>query len=192
MTCADARHLILTGDLSAVRAEMDPSLREHFAGCATCAAEASWIVGDTARLRSALRARGPQPVARWPRNRRIAVSLIPLALAAEITLLAFLANRDAQPLATPRRLDDSVYSTAPMNLVRHDSDMVMGVARAPSRKAAAVAPDTQAKPRTASMNADDRSMSQVRVTVNDNQRAAIFTTSNPKITVVLFARGDSL
>ena len=38
MTCADARHIILSADHRVLRETADPMLREHLESCAHCAA----------------------------------------------------------------------------------------------------------------------------------------------------------
>ena len=190
MNCADARHRLLNADLSVIRGESDTSLREHLAGCARCAAEASVILADTARLRQALVARQRQPLTRWSRKRRFAVSLIPVALAAEITLLAFLSNRDMRIVAPQTRLDDSVYSTAPSG---RDSEFAVARRIAAPKPTSAGAPFRA--PRLARLAPadviDNGPMKPVRVSAGD-QAPAGGAASSPRIPLQLFSRGDSL
>jgi hypothetical protein len=205
MTCAEARHLILHADLSALRGESDASLRAHLAGCAQCAADSAAIVGDTALLRSALVARQRQPEIRRSRRNRIAMSMIPVALAAEIALLVVLSDRPTLPVSETRRIDDSLQTMRPV-IATIDSGEIERVTPAPAparpkrRKPVASPPAVAAVPAQASEStrvvaaapvAVDESMSIVSVR-SDKQRAAIFATSNPKITVVWLTKGDSL
>lgn len=202
MTCADVRHRILTADLSALSGESDASLREHLAGCSTCAAEASRIIDGTARLRIALVARQRRPEIRRARERRIAMSLIPVALAAELALIAVLTHRD-RPLDLQRPvLDDSVVTTAAVTPVA-DTDASFGAGSKPVARRPidpALSPVDSEKRRDGTARAGvigrladaDPAMSQVRVTVGDRQRAAVIATSNPNVTLVWLSRGDSL
>jgi hypothetical protein len=118
MICADARNIILTADHAALRDRTDPVLRQHLEGCADCAAAAAHVVADVVRLRSALIARGARPAARSRRSstKRVALTLVPIALAAELAAFAFLGARD-NPNPLSNRLpviDDTVTSMLPI------------------------------------------------------------------------------
>jgi hypothetical protein len=208
MTCADARDIILVASPSALRDRTDPLLRRHLDGCAECAAAASHVVADVARLRAALIARGARaiPVARPHRSktRRIAMTLVPVALAAELAAFAFVGNRDTHnPLLDRGRvIDDTVTSMLPA--VHTDIDTGEVVVAAP-RKLLAVARHASTAKDSAQDAADSTNrlsgpseyvtaeeMAQLRVSpASRRERVAVIGTSNPKITVVWLSK-DSL
>jgi hypothetical protein len=192
MSCADARHRILTADLAALRGESDASLREHLAGCATCTLEASRVVSDTSRLRAALVARQRTPQPRRSRERRIATAVIPIALAAEITLIAVLTQRAAPESFHSPMLDSSITSPAPAVSVPDRQLTAVSPPVPVAVRGAAVAESTRRTARRPDTTSDDPTLSQVRVTVSESQRAAIIATSNPKVTLVWLSKGDSL
>jgi hypothetical protein len=199
MTCADARHRLLTADLSTVRGETDAALRDHLSVCTPCAAMASTIVGGSLRLRNALVARRQVARPRKLAKRGITMTLIPVALAAEITLIALFARRDARQESLQSTLRDSVAALTQAPAAIMDTDLtVAAAARHTAVKSTREA--VHARPAgvrralsTAAMFDDDTAgLSQVRVRLNDRQHAAIISTSNPKITVVWLSKGDSL
>ena len=114
MNCDDARHIILSADPNALRDRTDPVLRRHLEGCPECAAAASHVVGDVMRLREALIARGSRAVVRPRRSKagRVAMTLVPIALAAELAAFAFLGTRDnPNPLANRLPIIDDTVTT---------------------------------------------------------------------------------
>lgn len=202
MNCADARHRILTAELSALRGQSDAILAAHLASCADCATAVSSVIADTARLRSAVVARGRRPEPARAR-RRLALSLIPVALAAEIALIVFFSQRSAPSRIEGRAIDDSVTTMLPATVAGSDTDRAVPAGRLPVQS---LAPATR-RPVGVSRNAPgarpaairgpiaqaESSMSRVQVTMADrHQRAAIIATSNPKVTVVWLTKGDSL
>jgi hypothetical protein len=207
MTCADARNIILSADHNALRDRTDPVLRAHLEGCAECAAAASNVVADVARLRSALIARGARPVARPRRSttKRVAITLVPIALAAELAAFAFLGNRDTPNAILDRHqvIDDTVTSLLPATQTHIDTGEV---ALAPAPKKAVVkavkhvasndtAQDADSTKRTSGateyMTAGE--MTQLHVAPGSRgERVAVIATSNPKITVVWLSKVDSL
>lgn len=133
LSCAEARHLILIADPGALRARSDSVLREHLEGCAGCATDASRVVADLGRLRAALIARGSRAPMHARRSRRAAASIIPLALAAELALFAFLSHRDSPNALLDRPvLDDTVTTMLPAVHTEIDTGEVV----APSGSAA--------------------------------------------------------
>lgn len=214
MTCADARNIILSADHHALRDRIDPVLRAHLDGCAECAAAASHVVADVARLRAALIARGARPVPSLrsgqarstSRARRFAISLVPIALAAELAAFAFLGNRDTPNAILDRHqvIDDTVTSLLPATPTHIDTGEV---ALAPVPKKAAVkAVKHVASNDTAQDVADSTlrtsgpseylsadEMAQLHVApANRRERVAVIATSNPKITVIWLSKVDSL
>jgi hypothetical protein len=208
MTCGDARNIILSADPNALRDRTDPVLRAHLAGCAECAAAASHVVADVARLRAALIARGARQVARPRRSttKRVAITLVPIALAAELAAFAFLGNRDTPNEILDRHqvIDDTVTSLLPVTHTHIDTGEV---ALAPVPKTAAAeavkhvaasdtAQDVADSTKRASgpseyVSADE--MAQLHVApVDRRERVAVIGTSNPKIHVVWLSRVDSL
>jgi hypothetical protein len=212
MTCADARNIILSADHVALRDRTDPVLRQHLEGCAECAAAASHVVGDVARLRAALIARGARAVPVRPRRsttKRVAMTVVPVALAAELAFFAFLGNRDNPNELLDRRpvIDDTVTSMLPASHTRIDTGEV-ALAPAPMPKKARVKAAVQvatvkdsAKDAADSTNgltapsefvsADEMARLEVRP-VSRRQRVAVIGTPNPKIHVVWLTKVDSL
>jgi hypothetical protein len=142
VSCAEARHLILIADPEVLRCRQDPALRAHLEGCARCAADASHVVSDVGRLRAALIARGSRATAPR-RSRRAAASLIPLALAAELALFAFLSHRDSPNALLDRPvLDDTVTTMLPAVHTEIDTGEVIAVVATPSRAVAIVKEDS--------------------------------------------------
>jgi hypothetical protein len=205
MTCADSRNIIISADPAALRDRTDPVLRRHLESCAECAAAASHVVNDVVRLRTALIARGSRAVTRPRRSRtqRVAMSLVPVALAAELAAFAFLGARDNPNPLTDRRpvIDDTVVSV----LAAHGVDSGE-VAIAPKHthlrpaKHVAVVNDSATEPVDTTKRAtgpsefiSDAEMAQLRVIPsNSRERVAVLGTSNPRITVVLVSRVDSI
>lgn len=213
MTCADARHIILSADPTALRDRTDPVLRAHLEGCADCAAAASHVVADVDRLRAALIARGARSAATIvkPRRRspkRVAMAVVPVALAAELAFFAFMGARDAyNPLTDRRIIDDSVTSMLPGSPAHVDTGEVMLPPKVTPAKVvkAAAAPKSSANDSThdeadstrraaaPSEYVPDADMAQLQVApANRRERVAVIATSNPKITVVWLSKGDSL
>ena len=204
MKCAEARHVILTADPATLRSRADASLCEHLDGCARCAADASHVVNDVARLRSALIARGSRAVA-VPRSRnRTVATLIPIALAAELALFAFLSNRETvNPLLDQRVIDDSVTTLLPVAHPGIDTSEVVApptTTRA-SHSIATIAmtddttndADSLTTPSASDLSSSSSPTSQLQVIpTNHRQRVAIIGTSNPKVTVVWLSKVDSL
>jgi hypothetical protein len=203
MTCADARHRLLTADLSAVRGDSDSLLREHLVDCASCAAASSSIVSGTMSLRNALVARRNAPRVRVARRHTLAMSLVPMALAAEVTMIALFSQRQNDDGSLRSVIRDSVVALAhPSPAILDTDSTVPSVAksvRARAKRAPVASADSADSVRVrpvvkpVGMFDDDTSgMSQVRVNVAGGQRAAIIGTSNPKVTVVWISKGDSL
>jgi hypothetical protein len=207
MNCADARHIILSADHNALRDRTDPVLRKHLDGCAECAAAATHVVADVSRLRAALIARGSRavPHPRRSRTRRVAMTLVPVALAAELAAFAFIGNQENPSALVAGRpvIDDTVTSLLPAAPTTIDTGEVIAVA--PKPRAAAVrhvavardsAHDEADSTRLASAPSEfvtDEEMAQLRVVPsNRGERVAVIGTSNPKITVVWLSRVDSL
>jgi hypothetical protein len=212
MTCADARHIILSADHGALRDRTDPVLRAHLEGCAECAASASHVVADVGRLRAALIARGARPVAARPRRsttKRVAMTVIPIALAAELAAFAFIGNRDTPNEILDRHqvIDDTVTSMLPASHTRIDTgEVALAPAAAPGKskvkaaKHVAMAKDSSedaadSTNRTSGpseyLSADE--MAQLRVAPSSRrERVAVIGTSNPKIHVVWLSKVDSL
>lgn len=200
MTCADARHFILTADPSAIRGRTDIPFRLHVEGCAHCASAAAQVVGDVDRLRAALIARGSRAAAPRRSRARVVATLIPLALAAELALFAFLSNRDTvNPLLGDRRvIDDTVTTLLPVAHTEIDTGEVTRVPYAAPKQevAAAVTPaaDTTPDPDSLARAGQAAAASRhVQVTpTSRKEHVAVIATSNPKITVVWITKGDSL
>ena len=195
MNCADARNIILSADPAALRDRTDPVLRGHLESCARCSAAASHVVADVDRLRAALIARGARvaPIAATRRApKRVAMSLVPVALAAELALFAFLGARDnPNPLGSERVvIDDSVTSLLPAANSRIDTGEVT---IAPTPAKAAVTPR---KPDSLSHRDSLKNMvaanASLQVMPSARQQFAVIATSNPKITVVWLTKGDTL
>jgi hypothetical protein len=144
------------------------------------------------RLRAALIARGARavPVARPRRSKtkRIAMTLVPVALAAELAAFAFLGtSENPNPLSTQRAvIDDSVVSTLPVMHTEIDTGDV--VVTPPVAKLATM------KAVRDSITRRDTSVASnsVGVTPRAGQRYAVITTSDPRITVVWLTKGDTL
>jgi anti-sigma factor RsiW len=206
MTCTDARTLILGADPAALRDRTDPALREHLERCPECAAAASHVVEDLARLRAALIARGSRAVTRPRRSavRRVAMTLVPVALAAELAAFAFLGARENPNPLTDRRpiIDDSVVSMLPAAHRVDSGEVLIAPKRAhvkaakhvaTAKDSAAEAVDTTRRASAPSEFMSSEEMRQLRVTpTNSRQRVAVIGTSNPRITVVLVSRVDSI
>jgi anti-sigma factor RsiW len=206
MTCADARNIILSADPGALRDRTDPVLREHLERCPACAVAAAHVVDDVARLRAALIARGSRAVRRPRRSpaRRAAMTLIPVALAAELAAFAFLGARDNPNPLTDRRpvIDDTVVSMVPEAHRVDSGEVAIAPKRAHAKAAKHVvtAKDSAAEPIDTATRAavpsefmSSEEMGQLRVTpTNSRQRVAVLGTSNPRITVVLVSRVDSI
>jgi hypothetical protein len=209
MTCADARNTILGADPNALRDRTDPVLRAHLEGCAECAAAASHVTADVARLRAALISRGARPVARLRRSntKRVLMTAIPVALAAELAFFAFLGNRDNASALLDRRqaLEDSVRSMLPASNTRIDTGEV-ALAPAPKKspvkavKQVAMAKDSSKDDADSTngptvpsefVSADEMAQLQVRP-ASRRQRVAVIGTPNPKIHVVWLTKVDSL
>jgi hypothetical protein len=206
MTCADARDLILSADHNALRDRTDLVLRDHLESCAECRAAASHVVADVSRLRAALIARGSRAVVRPRRSptKRVAMTLIPIALAAELAAFAFIGNRDNPNslLDRHRVIDDTVTSMLPGTHGTVDTGEVIATpktARVKLAKHVATAKDSakdavdstkRANGPTEYVAAEEMAQLQV-VPTGRRQRVAVIGTSNPKITVVWISR-DSL
>ncbi|HET9425113.1 MAG TPA: hypothetical protein VFO55_07075 [Gemmatimonadaceae bacterium] len=200
MNCADARHLILTADPSTIRSRTDAAFRGHVAQCPACAAAAGHVVADVDRLRAALIARGSRAVpARRPR-RRVVATMIPLALAAELALFAFLSNRESvNPLLDRAVIDDSVTTLLPVGAAKIDSGARDPIGYAPPpvvSMPAVVTGDTATE--ADSLGEDGPSATPVAprqlqvIPASRQHHVAVIATSNPKITVVWITKGDSL
>ena len=207
MNCADARNIILGADHNALRNGTDPALCAHLDGCAECAAAVSHVVADVSRLRAALIARGARPIARPRRSttKRVAITLVPIALAAELAAFAFLGNRDTPNEILDRRqvIDDTVTSLLPVTHTRIDTGEV---ALAPAPKKGAVKAVKHVASNDTAQNVSDSTkrasgpseyvsaeeMAQLHVApANRRERVAVIGTSNPKIHVVWISK-DSL
>jgi hypothetical protein len=182
-------------------------LNEHLESCAECAAMASHVVADVSRLRAALITRGSRAVARPRRStaKRVAMTLVPVALAAELAAFAFIGNRDTyNPITDRRIIDDSVVSMLPASHTKIDTGEVVAAAPrrthtgavkhvAAAKDSAEDAADSTRRMSAASGYVSTEDMGRVRVTPPDRRdRVAIFGTPNPKITVVLLSKVDSL
>jgi hypothetical protein len=208
MTCADARNIILSADHNALRERTDPVLRAHLDGCAECAAAASHVVADVARLRAALIARGARPTARPRRSttKRLAITLVPIALAAELAAFAFLGNR-----ATPNEIldrhqviDDTVTSLLPATHTHIDTGevalapvpkktVVKAVQHVASNDTAQNVADSTKRASGPSEYVSAEEMAQLHVApVSRRERVAVIGTSNPKIHVIWLSKVDSL
>jgi hypothetical protein len=200
MTCADARHRILVADLSALRGESDRVLRAHLNGCAACSADASRVLGDTARLGATLAARAQPPEVRRGSQRRGAFVLAPIGVAAAITLIVL--SHRTEPAESPRIAVTKPAPPITTTVSDGDTDLVSPAPNASRLVARQVAPAPGAFHRAPSRPEPaistsmitsnvfiDQPMPDVGVTIGDNQRAAIIATSNPKITVVWLSRG---
>ena len=210
MKCAEARDIILSASPNALRDRTDPVLREHLDACAECAAAASHVVADVTRLRAALIARGARavPVARPRRSKtkRIAMTLVPVALAAELAAFAFIGNRDSHnPLLDRNRvIDDSVTSLLPVVHTEIDTGEVTPAT--PKKPRSATAKHVVTAKDSAQDTADStervsgpseyvsaQEMAQLRVTPpSRRERVAVIGTSNPKVTVVWLSKVGSL
>lgn len=109
MNCLDARRRIRIADLGELRGT-DASLAAHLAGCADCRAESQHVLAGTAALTAALAARRAAPATR---RRSMARTLLPAAIAAQITLFAILAGDQRSVAVEPAAPDDSVVSMLP-------------------------------------------------------------------------------
>jgi hypothetical protein len=196
MTCADARHIILSADPAALRDRTDPVLREHLERCSACAAAASHVVADIDRLRAALIARGARgaPIARTRRApKHVAMSLVPVALAAELALFAFLGARDKpNPLGSQRVvIDDSVTSLLPVAHTEVDTGEVT-VAPAPKPVATTRRKRDSVSQRDSITKKVAAWAPSLQVMPIARQQYVVMATSNPKITVVWLTKGDTL
>ena len=213
MTCADARNIILSADHNALLDRTDPVLRAHLAECAECAAAASHVVGDVARLRAALIARGARAVPARPRRsttKRVMMTAVPVALAAELAFFAFLGNRDNPNELIDRRpiIDDTVTTLRPASHTRIDTGEVAFApaptprkSRVKSVKHVAMAKDSSHDeadstngPTSAPsefISADQMAQLQV-APMSRRQRVAVIGTPNPKVHVVWLTKVDSL
>ena len=195
MTCADARHIILSADPGALHHRTDPVLRRHLEGCADCAAAASHVVTDMARLRSALAARVQRPVVVRPRRSRtrIAMTLVPVALAAELAFFAFLGMRDNPSSLTDRVVaGDSVARILASTHTETDTGEVVAVAPHKRVAAASRQRDSASQRDTVAKHMDSVRAPTLRVMPSARQHYAVIATSNPKITVVWLTKGDTL
>jgi hypothetical protein len=206
MSCAEARDIILSADHNALREGTDPVLHEHLESCAECAAAASHVVADVSRLRAALIARGARAVpASRPRRsstKRVAMTLIPIALAAELAAFAFMGNRDSyNPITDRRVIDDSVVSLLPVQPKVDTREVPVAPKKARVTAVKRVAPAKDSA-RDATVPADANAaplenlpavqMPQLSVApTSATQHVAVIGTSNPKITVVWISK-DSL
>jgi hypothetical protein len=200
MTCAEARHLILIADPAVLRDRSDAALREHLGRCAECAAAAGHVVSDLALLRSALIARGARvaPVAKPRRStKRVAMTLVPMALAAELALFAFLSSKDTvNPLIDRRIIDDTVTTMLPV--AAHNAVDTGEVTRAevkvekPRAVVVAQVDDSTADADSVAKSARVDAPPVLQVQPSARQQVAVIGTSNPKITVVWITKGDSL
>lgn len=206
MTCANAREIILSADPDALRNRTDPLLREHVESCSECAAAASHVIGDVTRLRAALIARGSRAIVRPRRSKtkRVVMTLVPVALAAELAAFAFIGNRDNPNvlLDRPSRIDDTVTSLLPTPHIIDSGEVIVArkSPRAVSAKHVATAKDSaldamdSTKRATAPseyVSAEEMAQLQV-VPTSRAQRLTVIGTSNPKFTVVWLSRVDSL
>jgi hypothetical protein len=204
MICADARHRILLADVSALRGESDRALRAHLNGCPACSADASRVLGETRRLGAALAARTRQPEISRASWGRTAFVLVPIGVAAAMTLMVISHRRaPTEPVASPRIVvtkapppittsvsDGDTDSVSPAREVsRHLARRVAAAPRGPDAVSSRPALAIPASMTTSNVFID-QPMPEVGVTVGDNQRAAIIATSNPKITVVWLTRGQ--
>jgi hypothetical protein len=207
MTCADARDIILSADHRALRDRTDPVLSHHLESCGECAAAASHVVADVSRLRAALIARGSRAVVRPRRSstKRVAMTLVPIALAAELAAFAFIGNRDNpnELLDRNRIIDDTVTSMLPGIHSRIDTGEVIATPKKTSAKAAKLVAtardsahdvvDTMKRAIGPSEFVSAAEMAQLEVAPTSRaQRVAVISTSNPKITVVWLSKVDSL
>jgi hypothetical protein len=210
MTCADARNIIISADPAALRDRTDPVLRAHLEGCAECAAAASHVVGDVARLRAALIARGARSVNVRPRRsttKSAMMTAVPVALAAGLAFSAFLGNVDNPGSlgASRQRFEDSVKSILPAANTRIDTGEV-ALAPTPRKsrvkavKQVALAKDSSHDDADSTKGTSGPSefisaeeMAQLQVTPSSRrQRLAVIGTPNPKVHVVWLTKVDSL
>jgi hypothetical protein len=204
MNCTDARGIILGADHGALRDRTDPVLRRHLESCDECAAMVSHVVADVSRLRAALIARGARAVARPRRSttKRVAMTLVPVALAAELAAFAFMGSRDSyNPITDRRIIDDSVVSLLPVAHTKIDTGEVVAATARKSRvapihavspKHAATELDSTKQDKVLSEFVSAEEMGQLQVVpTGRDQHVAVIGTSNPKITVVWISR-DSL
>ncbi len=195
MSCADAQNIILSADPSTLRNRTDPVLRAHLESCAECAAAASHVVADLDRLRAALIARGarvatPARTRRAPR--RVAMTLVPVALAAELALFAFLGAKDVpNPLISPDVvIDDTVASLLPAVAPASD-DTAEFTAPATSVVGSSRKPDSSSSTDTVAKRLSVKPS--LRVIPTARNQFAVLTTSDPKVTVVWqLTKGDTL
>jgi hypothetical protein len=203
MTCAEARHIILIADPIALRDRTDPALRRHLEECRECSAAASHVVGDVRRLRAALIARGSRAVVQPRRSKvgRVAMTLVPIALAAELAAFAFLGTRDnPNPLANRLPvIDDTVTSMLPG--APNGTDTVGGTvapiagpeAATPAKADSAHEADSTAFSRKAQRYAPADAIAPPRATEAAlRQQVAAIGRSNPRIGLVWLSRVDSL
>jgi AcrR family transcriptional regulator len=200
MTCADARQRILTADLAALRGESDPALRAHLDGCVVCTADAARVVTETRRLGVAIVAREWQPRIQRANRRRAALILAPIGVAAALTLIAVRTHqfvplsRTSPPRAAGPRVEKAMVSDGDTDLVSSARINASGPRRVATKSTARRTGQRPEPVVTARQATSDwfveRPTPEVSVTVGENQRAAIISTSNPKVTVVWFTRGQ--
>lgn len=190
MNCTDARHAILVVDPAALQGRTDPVLRRHLEGCPECAAAADHVVADFSRLRAALLARGNRPVAR-PRRapQRVVMSLVPVALAAELALFAFLGNRDAvNPILDRPIIDDTVTTLLPVAVhTEVDTGEVGRVVTASASGDSAARADSVCRAAARAAAAE-----RARVVAVTHTRRASATAPKARASMVCVAKGDTL
>lgn len=190
MNCDDARHAILVVAPAALQGRTDPVLRRHLEECAECAAKADLVVADFSRLRSALLARGNRAPLRARRApQRVVMSLVPVALAAELALFAFLGNRDAvNPILDRPVIDDTVTTLLPVIVhTEVDTGEVGRVVTASAAGDSAARADSvcRAAARAAAME-------HARVVAVTHTRRPSSTAPKAPASLVCVARGDTL
>lgn len=190
MNCVDARHAILVVDPAALRGRTDPVLRQHLERCQECAAAAEQVVADLSRLRAALLARGNRAVARSRRApKRVVMSLVPVALAAELALFAFLGNRDAvNPILDRPIIDDTVTTLLPV--VVHTEVDTGEVGRLATASAAG---DSAARADSVCRAAvEAAAAARARVVAVSHSRRQSPTQPKARASMVCMARGDTV
>jgi hypothetical protein len=194
MNCAEARHIILSADPDALHLRSDPVLRRHLDGCTDCSAAVSYVVADMARLRAAVAARAPRPVMARPRRSRtrVAMTLVPMALAAELAFFAFLGLRDNPSSLTDRLAMDSVVSILPPTHTEIDTGEVVAAPITKRVAGASRQPDSASRRDTVAKRRDSVVAPTLRVMPSARQQYAVIATSNPKVTVVWLTKGDTL
>jgi len=207
MRCAEAFDAMLVADPSALRGEGESPLAVHVRGCSRCQYAATRIDRGTAALGAVLRDRQVAPSRRS--NPAWAVGGAASAIAAALLIFAVLrrpvTEQAVQPLAAVPRISDSSGAVAEASgsreaLLTHsrrdvsqelptlDTSVVddaapvdVGVAdsAAPIEvDSGAIVPDTASRPIEPAVEAT------VAVRTQPGQHAAVFRTSDPKITLV--------